>query len=161
MKKIIISLFALFVIVVIIGGYYVWTNKETIVSKALDTIEKKVADLVDMPPYGEEEYIRSRYGHLLDKIDKAAADSNSIFKLGAAIEELKLPPEFVYVGITNGDEKTDIIKRFEWSGSGLTTLSGYGAGYLNGDKTIDIIIYEKEQHKSYMNSFVVYIEHKN
>ncbi len=114
-----------------------------------------------MPPYGEEQYIRSRYGDILDKIDKAADSSNSLFKFGATIEELKLPPEFVYVGIMKGDEKTDIIKRFEWSGNRLTTLGDYGAGYLKGDKTIDIMIYKKEKHWGYMNSFMVYIEYKN
>ncbi len=161
MKIIIISLVFVFMFLAITAGYYIWNNKEMIVSNAMDTIEKKVDDLIDLPPYGEKEYIRSKYGDLLDRIDKAADNSDSHFKFGASIEELKLPSEFVYVGYIKDKQEKDIIKRFNWSGNRLTTKGEFGAGYLKGDETIDVMIYKKEDRWKYMDSFVVYIQHMN
>ena len=113
MKKIILFVVLLFVIVVLAGGYYIWSNKDTIVSDLKDTIETKLEDVFKLPEYGKKEYIRSRYGDILDQINNAADNSNSHFKFGATIEELKLPPEFVYVGFIKDKKETDIIKRFD------------------------------------------------
>jgi len=159
MKKVILLIFLLFVIVVLAGGFYIWNNKETIVSDVINTVETKLEDVFKLPEYGKKEYIRSRYGQLLQALDEVAANSKSVFKFGASVEEMKLPEEVVYVGITKGDEKTDIIKRFDWSGHSLTTKNKYGAGTLKGYKTINIMSYENTGPYNYMDNFVVYIEY--
>ena len=60
MKKVILLIFLLIVIVVLAGGYYIWCNKDTIVSDLKDTIETKLEDVFKLPEYGKKEYIRSR-----------------------------------------------------------------------------------------------------
>lgn len=159
MKKVILLIFLLFVIVALAGGYYIWSNKDTIVSDLKDTIETKLDDVFKLPEYGKKEYIRSRYGDILDQINNAADNSNSHFKFGATIEELKLPPEFVYVGFIKDKKETDIIKRFKWNRSSTITNGEYGAGYLEGDKTINIMIYDRKVDWTYMDNFIVYIEY--
>ena len=159
MKKVILLIFLLFVIVVLAGGFYIWSNKDTIVSDLKDTIETKLDDVFKLPEYGKKEYIRSRYGQLLQALDEAAANSKSVFKFGASVEEMKLPEEVVYIGITKGEEKTDIIKRFNWSGHSFTTKNKYGAGTLKGARTINIMSYENTGPYNYMDSFIVYIEY--
>ena len=159
MKKVILLIFLLFVIVVLAGGFYIWSNKDTIVSDVINTVETKLDDVFKLPEYGKKEYIRSRYGQLLKALDEAAAYSNSVFKFGASVEEMKLPEEVVYIGIIKGEEKTDIIKRFNWSGHSLTTKNKYGAGTLKGATTINIMSYENTGPYNYMNSFILYIEY--
>lgn len=159
MKKIILFVVVLFLIIILAGGYYIWSNKDTIVSDLKDTIETKLDDVFKLPEYGKKEYIRSRYGQLLQALDEAAANSKSVFKFGAYVEEMKLPEEVVYIGITKGEEKTDIIKRFNWSGHSFTTKNKYGAGTLKGSRTINIMSYENTGPYNYMDSFIVYIEY--
>ena len=73
---------------------------------------------------------------------------------------MALPEEVLYVGINQGEEKTDVIKQFEWNSSSVTTMGGYGAGTLSkGEISKHIMIYKNDGPWDYMDNFVVYIEY--
>ena len=110
--------------------------------------------------YGEKEYIDNNYGKLLRSIDGAADNANSIMTFGAAVEGLALPENVLYVGINKGDNKTPVIKRFDWNGITRITISGYGSGSLRKPGVRkNIMIYQNKGPWDYMDSFDVFIEY--
>lgn len=136
------------------SGVYMWINR--------DSIFMSISEAFEQPEYGKKEYIDKQYGDLLRAMDKAADSSSSIFSFGAAIESMVLPKEVIYIGTIDGKEKTDIIKRFDWNGSNISTLNYYGSGTLSsGAVTKTIMIYKNSGSWSYMDEFAVYIEHEN
>lgn len=151
MKGCLISIAIIFILVVG-GGLFVWINRDTIVPG--------VQKIFEVPSYGKKEYIDGRYGDLLRSLDSAAKNGFSVMTFGAAVEKMTLPPEVLYVGIVKGEDKTDVIKRFDWNGSGAMMIAGYGAGTLSrGGVTRKIMIYENSGPWKYMDKFVVYIEY--
>jgi hypothetical protein len=134
------------------GAVLVWVNRDTIVSGFESAFE--------MPEYGEKEYIDNEYGVLLRSLDAAAREAFSVMTFGAAVQRMELAEPVLYVGVNQGEDKTDVIKRFEWSGKSTIISSGYGAGTLkNIDASKDIMIYKNDGPWGYMDNFVVYIEH--
>ena len=135
------------------GSFLVWLNR--------DAITTGITQAFEQPEYGKKEYIDKHYGDLLRSMDAVATDSSSLFSFGAAIEALNLPDEVLYVGIHQGQNTTDIIKRFDWSGKSTFTVHNYGSGTLSsGDIKKEIMIYENDGPWDYMDKFVVYIEYK-
>jgi len=113
-----------------------------------------------MPEYGKQEYIEQEYGELLRTLDAAAGNGSSIMTFGAPIEGMNLPEEVIYIGINKGEDKTDVIKKFDWSSSSKFTMHGYGAGTLSkAGVSTDIMIYENVGPWNYMDKFIVYIEY--
>lgn len=156
MKKKLIIFFVILWILILSANYYISRNKDLII----EYFESKVGSINrEMPPYGEKEYTRSKYGHVLDKIDYIADSSESAFKFKEKIEKLKLPTEFIYVAIKRAEAHIQIVNRFKWNRSSTITNGEYGAGYLEGDKTINIMIYDRKVDWTYMDSFIVYIEY--
>lgn len=141
------------------GSLLIWSNKDTIKGE-LEELAEELAESIDLPDYGKQEYIEKKYGSVLRALDEAAVNGSSIMTFGAAVEGLALPEEILYVGINKGEDVTDVIKRFEWSGHKKITMSGYGAGSLSSvNVNKEIIIYENEGPWNYMDSFIVYIEY--
>ena len=135
------------------GSFLVWLNRDAITTGLTQAFEQ--------PEHGKKDYIDKHYGGLLRAMDAAATDSTSLFSFGAAIEALNLPDEVLYIGIQQGENTTDIIKRFDWSGKSTLTVHNYGSGTLSsGDIKNEIMIYENGGPWDYMDKFVVYIEHK-
>jgi hypothetical protein len=115
----------------------------------------------EQPEHGKKEYIDKHYGDLLRSLDAVAVSASSLFSFGAAIEELNLPEEVLYVGIIKDKEKTDIIKRFNWNSRSVLAINNYGFGKLgSGGVKKEIMIYENDGPWDYMDKFVVYIEYK-
>lgn len=159
MKGCLIAVAILLVLVVAGGGLVIWFNKDAITTGLKDVAEG-LAELFELPDYGKQEYIDQEYGDLLRTLDAAAEKGSSIMTFGAAVEGITLPEEVLYVGITKGEDVTDVIKRFEWSGHSKTIMFGYGAGSLRTtDMSKDIMIYENAGPWNYMDNFIVYIEY--
>ncbi len=141
------------------GGLVIWYNKDAITTE-LKNVAEGLPELLDLPDYGKQEYIDQEYGDLLRVIDAAAENASSIMTFGAAVEGITLPEEVLYVGINEGEDITDVIKQFEWSGYSKTIMSGYGAGSLSTvGVSKDIMIYKNEGPWNYMDNFIVYIEY--
>ncbi len=139
--------------IVVGAGVYLWTKKDAIV--------QGIKEVVELPDHGKEDFIKPRYGDLFAKIDEAANGASTRFEFAAAVEKLKLPEVVVYVGFKAGAGATDIVKRKEWNGRNTLVMNGYGAGNLNLDgTTIEIMIYENPGPWTYMDGYVVYLEHK-
>lgn len=135
------------------GSFVVWLNR--------DAITTGITQAFEQPEYGKKEYIDQHYSDLLRAMDAAATNTSSLFSFGAAIEALNLPEDVLYVGIHQGQNTTDIIKRFNWNGKSTFTVHNYGSGSLSsGDIKKEIIIYENDGPWDYMDKFVVYIEYK-
>jgi len=144
---------AVLIVLVMAGALLVWNQRDTIITG--------LENVFDMPEYGKEEYILPLYGEQLQSILAAANNADSLFQFGAAIETMGLPEEVIYVGIEQGEETTDIIKKFDWSGHSLLSSGVYGAGSLSqGNTNKEIMTYTQEGDWRYMDKFTVYIEHK-
>lgn len=151
MKGCLIGL-TVFVALVVGGALLVWSQRDNILAG--------IENALDLPEYGTEQYIKPRYGDHLMSIRSAADHSESLFQFGAAVETMGLPPEFLYVGIEQDDDKTDIIKRFDWSSHSLVSSGDYGAGTLDRDRdNRRIMTWSQEGNWPYMDSFSVYIEY--
>ncbi len=123
-----------------------------------DTIQEGLEQVFELPEHGREEFIRPRYGQLLDAILTAADRSESLFQFGAAIETMALPAEVIYVGAEKGEQTTDIIRTFDWGGHSLVSSGEYGAGTLSqGNENRQVMTYSKTGAWSYMDKFMVYI----
>ena len=145
---------AVFIVLVMGGALLVWNQRDTILIGLENTFE--------IPEYGKEEYIQPLYGDQLQSILAAANNADSLFQFGAAIETMNLPVEVIYVGIEQGEETTDIIKKFDWNSHSLVSSGVYGAGTLNqGETSKEIMTYTQAGDWSYMDKIMVYIEHKN
>ena len=152
---------AIVFVLVVGGGLFIWINRDTIFT-VISTGINEALELpkFELPEYGKQEYIDQEYGELLRTLDATAENGSSIMTFGAPIEGMTLPEEVLYIGINKGEDKTDVIKKFDWSGFSKRTVGGYGAGTLKkAGVSKDIIIYENEGPWNYMDSFVVYIEY--
>ena len=158
MKGCLIAVAIVFVLVAG-GGLLIWINRDTITTGLTD-ITNGLAESFELPEYGKREYIEQEYGELLRTLDATAENGSSIMTFGAPIEGMTLPEEVLYIGINKGEDKTDVIKKFDWSSRGELTVNGYGAGTLRkAGVSKDIIIYKNEGPWNYMDNFVVYIEY--
>lgn len=127
MKGCLIAVAVVFILV--LGtGLLIWSKKDDIITG--------VSNAMELPDYGKQEYIDANYGEVIRSLDTAAMDATSVFSFGAAVEAMSLPPEVLYIGINQGEEKTEVIKRFEWNGSNFLTMGAYGAGTLSKNDSV-------------------------
>ena len=155
-------LFLLLFLAFLIGGSCLLfsKNKDSLLENLNEGLQESVKNAFALPYYGEKEYITARYGELINTFKQAAQSNVSLFSFAAAIEKMSLPNEVVYFAISKDGEKTEVIKKIEWSGYSSVVSNGYGAGQLStNDKTCLVMIYENAGPWSYMDEFVVYIEH--
>ena len=135
------------------GGVLVWMNR--------DAITTGITQAFEQPEYGKKEHIDKHYCDLLRSMDAAATSASSLFSFGAAIEEMNLPEEVLFAGINKGENTTEVVKRFDWSGNSFFISGGYGSGTLSSAAiSKNIMIYENNGPWTYMDDFVVYIEYK-
>ena len=143
---------AIFIVLVMGSAVLIWSQRDTIMAGLENAFE--------IPDYGREEYIKPRYGDHLQSILAAANNAGSLFQFGAAIETMNLPEEIIYVGIKQGEEAIDIIKKYDWNGRSLISSGDYGAGTLSrGQQEWPVMTYSKEGGWPFMEQFHVFIEY--
>jgi len=145
---------AAFAAALIVGtGVYLWTKRDAIVTGIQEAFE--------VPPHGTQEHIEPLYGDLFKKLDAAADNADSRFAFGAAVENMELPEEVVYIGIDHGDSTMDVIKTGEWTSHSYKVINGYGAGTVSADgKTMQLMIRNRAGSWDYMDGYAVHLEYK-
>ena len=89
-----LTVIAVFIALIAGASVLVWMNR--------DVITTGITQAFEQPEYGKQDYIDKHYGDLLRSMDAAATSASSLFSFGAAIEEMNLPDEVLYVGIHQG-----------------------------------------------------------
>jgi len=134
----------------------IYKNKDAL----LESASRGLESVIDMPYYGEQEYILSQHGTFINQLKAAAQGNTSLFSFAAAVEKMPKPDALVYFGIVKGKDKTDVIRKIEWSGRSTVVMNGYGAGKFNADgKQINVMIYENSGPWAYMDEFKAYFLH--
>lgn len=154
----------LFLSFLVVGScLLIFKNKDSLLESATRGMENAVKGLenvIDMPYYGEQEYILSLHGDFIYRLKSVAQTSTSLFTFAASVEEMDKPESLVYFAIVKDDETTDVIKKLDWSGRSTVVMNGYGAGtFKTGGKQQAVMIYNNSGPWAYMDEFKVYFLH--
>lgn len=141
----------------------IYKNKDALLdsaSRGMENAVKGLENVIDMPYYGEQEYILTQHGTFINQLKATAQGNTSLFSFAAAVEKMPKPDALVYFGIVKGKDTTEVIRKIEWSGRSTVVMNGYGAGRFNADgKQFNIMIYENSGPWAYMDEFKAYFLH--
>lgn len=154
----------LFLSFLVVGScLLIYKNRDSLLDSAAQGMQNAVQgieNLVDVPYYGREEYIRLKQGAFIEQIDALATTNSSLFSFAAAVEKMQKPDDLLFVGITHNDETVDVIKVSQWSNHSSIIMNGFGSGkvYIDG-KEVVFMIYQNSGPWNYMEQFKVYFRH--
>lgn len=91
----------------------------------------------DFPDYAKREAVYAQYGTLIDDVETAIDESESMHDLAARLEKLSAPEELLYLKLTKESddlfdrEKLEIVEKFDVMSYRQTIIDGTGHGHLN------------------------------
>ncbi len=154
----------LFLSFLVVGScLLIYKNRDALLDSAAQGMQNAaqgIENLVDLPYYGREEYIRLKQGAFIEQLDNLATNNDSLFSFAAAVEKMHKPDDLLYVGIMHNGETVDVIKVDKWSGHSTIIMNGYGAGTvkINGND-VTFMIYQNSGPWDYMERVKVYFRH--
>lgn len=136
------------------AGAYVWSKRGAVMAK----VEKAM----ELPEFASAEAVEAAHGETISRIRTAADEAESIFKFAAAIEDMELGEDVVYLRIDDpSGEETEVLKRWDWNGHSTKIFGEYGAGMLSvdGEKRA-VVIVQPQGSWSYMEEYTIYFAHE-